>query len=318
LDAYSDGLTTAEAIPHALNTSQEEFERGYRAYLEEIAAGLSGFESTPKGRFADLLEAHRKNPDDSDLAAELAYGYLRRGAYEEARQLAAGVPKNSEKYQRAAYVLGRILVRAEKSSEAVKLLESRLDSDNPDAKVLNLLAALDLKEENYAEAARWYRLGARLQPQNLRWVRALALVHTRSQNEGPLADALERLAAAEADNLTARKELARLALARRDYAAAEKWANQAIEIDVQDADIHRAFAEALAGRHNYAQAIDEYRVAIELDPAVMHTRMALADAYVQSGQPGEARRVLEELLQRTPDYPGADVLLESLKESDPP
>ena len=108
--------------------------------------------------------------------------------------------------------------------------------------------------------------------------------------------------------------LVKLALARRDFAAAADWANQALWIDVQDAEVHRAFAESLASRHNYDLAIEEYRVAIELDPYSPQPRMAVADAYVQAGKPDMARQVLEDLLQLAPDYPGADVLLESLNQ----
>ena len=58
--------------------------------------------------------------------------------------------------------------------------------------------------------------------------------------------------------------------------AAADWANQALEIDVKDAESHGVFAEALASVHNYADA----------------------------------------LFELAPDYPGADALLESLKETD--
>ena len=47
---------------------------------------LKGFEPAPGGPFAELLAAHRQDPDDLELTAALAYAYLRRGAYEEARQ----------------------------------------------------------------------------------------------------------------------------------------------------------------------------------------------------------------------------------------
>ena len=124
-----------------------------------------------------------------------------------------------------------------------------------------------------------------------------------------------RLARADADDVASRKKLAELALARRDDAAAADWANQALEINVMDAETHRMLGQALVGRRQYDRAIEEFETAIELDPSHPQQRLALADACVQAKQTGKARQVLEALLKMVPDYPGADVLLESLKKS---
>jgi Tfp pilus assembly protein PilF len=111
-------------------------------------------------------------------------------------------------------------------------------------------------------------------------------------------------------------KLARMALSGRDFAAAADWANQALEIDVTDADAHRVLAEARLATNNYPGAIEEYQTAIGLDPDEPHQRFALADAYLQAGKPREARRALEALLQLVPDYPGAELLLETVKEKE--
>ena len=49
LAAYADGLTTRQAIPRALGTSQEEFERGYVAYLQQLVSRYSGRRSSANG-----------------------------------------------------------------------------------------------------------------------------------------------------------------------------------------------------------------------------------------------------------------------------
>ena len=318
LAAYADNLATAEAIPRALGVAEEEFERGYRAYLAEAAGSLPGLAVPTQKSFAELLAAQREEPRDAELAAQTAYGYLRRGAYEEARQLSATALELAPRQQLAAYVLARILIRGGQTDQAAQLLEKSLDRDAPDSKALNLLAALKLKTDDYAEAARWYQLGACCEPENLRWTRALALVHSKSGDDERLAEALAVLARAEANDLASRKELTRLALARRDFEAAADWANQALWIDVEDAEVHRAFAEALAAGHNETQAIEEFLTATELDPTAPAPRLGLAEAYVRAGRTDEARRVLEDLLRLAPDYPGADPLLKALHESDPP
>jgi len=52
------------------------------------------------------------------------------------------------------------------------------------------------------------------------------------------------VAKADPDDFAVRKKLAELAMGVKDYAGAEQWANQAMEIDVTDAEM-QALAEKL-------------------------------------------------------------------------
>jgi cellulose synthase operon protein C len=77
--------------------------------------------------------------------------------------------------------------------------------------------------------------------------------------------AVRKPAEEEADQLSAQRKAARAALQRKDFAAAETAAREAIEFNVMDAELHRLLAESLSGRHNDAEATEEYEVARELD-----------------------------------------------------
>jgi Flp pilus assembly protein TadD len=318
LAAYADNLATPEAIRRVLGVSQEGFERGYVEYLKKITAGLAGLETPRRETFAELVKAQKANPKDADLAAELGYAYLRRGASQEARGLANLAWKLRPKHQLAGYILARMEVQQGRPDEAVKLLEGCLDEKSPGLKGLNLLAGLKLKGENYAEAERLYALGAQRDPQNLKWVQALAQVHLKSGEQAKLAAALARLAHGDGDDFTVRKKLAQMAMAEKDYAKAADWANRALEINVQDVELYRLFAESSAADHNYPQAIELFETAIELDPTAAEPRFALADAYLRAGKPEQARQAIEGLRKLAPDYPGVDSLLEKLEEKKKP
>jgi Flp pilus assembly protein TadD len=266
LGAYAENRATAEAIREVFGVSQEEFERGYREYLRKVVARFPGLRAAPQEDIAELLKARRARPADMRVAAELAYGYLQRGADKEARALAEEVRKVHPAQPLASYVLARLLAREGKTQEAIALLEQCLRLEQPDLKVVNLLAGLKLKAGNHVEAAELYSLGAKLEPYNLGWVRSLARVYLAAKDEARLPDALARLARADPDDLATRKKLIEMSLGRKDYRAAEDWANQALQIDVQDAEVHGTFAEALAASHNFARAIEELQTAIELDP----------------------------------------------------
>lgn len=318
LAAYADNLTTSEAIPRVFGVSEAEFERGYREYVNQIVTGLVASSGPPPQSFAELLRAHRENPDDPDLCAWVAYGYLGRGALEEALDAADRALKHDPKHQLATYVVARLQAQAGRTEQAIALLEACLDREAPEPRALNLLAGLKLKAKKTTEAAQLYQLGAEHDLYNLRWLNALARVYLMSGDDERLAEILARLADADPDDLATRKKLAELALARRHFAVAADWANRALEIDVTDAEIHRVFAEALAGRHNFGEAIREFRAAIELGDESPPLQMGLARAYLEAGQPAEARQVLAELLRLEPNHPEAGALLEQLEEKDEP
>jgi len=318
LAAYAEGLTTEEAIRRVFGISVEQFQREYVAYLEQVLAAMPRLKHPSQSSISQLLESHGEHPEDPDAAAELAYAYLRRKAGPEAQEAARLALKLHPKHQLATYVIARLRLEAGHTQQAVALLEECLDRHRPQPNVLNLLAALKLKAQQYQEAAELYALGQRLDTINPKWTKALARVYLLAENRQKLSEVLSRLAEADGDNLAVRKKLAEMALARRDYAAAANWANQAIHINVLDVDMHRIFAEALVNRHNYLRAIEEFEVAVELQPEQPYLRFALADAYVQAKQPAKAKAALETLLQTAPDYPGAQLMLKTLQETNQP
>jgi Tfp pilus assembly protein PilF len=130
------------------------------------------------------------------------------------------------------------------------LLEKNLDPAHPQPNALELLAELEFKAKDYAEAARWDELGQRLDAVNPQWTRALARVYRESGETEKYEAALRRLAEADVDDLDSRLKLADRALKRKDFAAAGRWAGEALEIDVENAKARQVLAEAGDKGHN--------------------------------------------------------------------
>jgi tetratricopeptide (TPR) repeat protein len=313
LAAYADNLTTREALRRAFGVEQEDFEKGYKEHVTKLVSGLAASGSAPDKTLPELTHALATDPKNPQLLAEMALAKLNRKAYPEARRLVDAARKIDPKQQLAAYVRARLHMVVGENKEALQELEAALDEKNPQENLLGLLAGLRLKSEDYAEAARLYELGAKRAPDNLKWTKSLAAVYLKSGEKKKLAEALSRLAVQDSEDLPVRKKLAELALANKDYAAAGDWARQAIQIDVMDEEMHRIRAEAAIGRHEVAEAVDEYAVAVELAPDGSHLRFGLAQAYIEAGKPAQAREALTELQRRDPKYPGTEELLESLK-----
>jgi len=291
------------------------FGRAYSFHCLRHTAAVRHYRATRDVVAVQKLLSERTNPVSEAALGRLAACYVLLDGFSE--------PGDDTRFRRLA---AQVTARNEHAGEffftlagwAVELLEGCLDREAPEPHTLNLLAALKLKAEDFAEAAQLYQLGARHNPLNLKWHRALARVYLESGDEKRLAEVLAHLARADPDDLPVRKKLAQIALANQDFAAAADWANWALEIDVTDAEVHRLFAEAELGRHNKSEGIEELQTAVQLDPKDARPRLALAEAYLKVGKPAEARRVLEDLLHTDPDHTDATALLEKLEENAEP
>jgi len=313
LAAYRDNLNTRAALRRCFDVSQEDFERGYLDHLKRLAGGLTS-QSQPEARtFAELVRAHEADPKDAELSAQLATAYLARKEYPKARELADKVLKEKPAHQLASYVLARVHLVVGDNEQALKLLEGALDRVSPQENLLNLLAGLKLKAEQYDEAAALYQLGAVHEPSNSQWIKSLARVYLTAGNDDKLREVLPKLADLDADDFVVRKKLAQLGESAKDPAATIRWAREAIHIDVMDAEIHEMLAAALALTKDSVAAAEEYEVAVKLEPKDLDLRLALAQTYIDAKQPAAARKTLLALLEQSPENDAAKKLLEDLQ-----
>ena len=312
LSAYRDNLDTPQALQRAFGVGKEDFERGYVAYVRRIAGELSAQPAAAAEPLASLERSHEEHPDDAQLAVRLSMAYLARRDYARARPLAEAALAEPRARQQAAYVLARLRLLVGENREGLELLEKHLDRDQPDERLLNLLAGLKLKSEDFDEAAALYELGARHNPSDPAWARALARVYLAAGNDVKLAVMLERLAALDPDDLPIRKKLAQLALGGKDFPAAARWAREALYIDVMDVDTHRMLAEARLGAEQYGPAADEYEVAVKLAPKQSSLHLALAEACLSAGRNDRARQALKAVEELEPGNERAEELAEGL------
>ena len=311
LVAYADNVSTADAIPQCFSIEVSDFEEGYTKHVAKVVAELpSSDEKTMT--YVEVERALSKDAENPDLLAEMAHMQLRRKQYHRAGPLVEKALKLKPKHPHATYVQTRLQMVIGNHEGVVEKLEGVLDRENPQENVVRLLAKLYYSDEEYAKAAELYRLGLEKNPGDLTWVRLLARVYTKAKQNEKLREMLTMLAERDVDNATVRKYLARLAIKAEDYAEAQRWAKEATYVEVMDVDLHRMLGEAAVGQDQYTAAAAAYETAIELEPTDLQLRFALADAYVELERFDDARQTLVELLKMDPEFPGADVLLESL------
>jgi len=265
LSAYADNLDTPSAISRSFGISQEEFDRQYLEYIKKVVAELPASDAEEDLSPAELEKKLKAEPQNPKWMAMSAREWLDRKDYAQARRLADGALKLDPKNQLAAYVRARLYLLLGETQPAVALLTGTLDEAKPQPNLLGLLAGLRLKAEDFPEAARLYELGMKADPADPKWAKALASVYLKSKEQEKLARVLALLAAQDADEFAMRKKLAQLAIDSEDFVAAERWAQEALQIDVMDAEVHRMLAQALKSNGKPEESAREETTANELE-----------------------------------------------------
>jgi tetratricopeptide (TPR) repeat protein len=255
LAAYAEGLSTDAVIRRVCKVSKEDFEKDYRAYLEEVVRSLGGKNTqTEQKTLAELKAAHEKDQTDPDVAAELGYRLLSKGDVIAARQLAEKALERKKNHPRALYVLSQLARRGGDVQEQQKLLERAVDSEDPDPVVLRALGKIYYDASEFDKAAETFELGRKAEPFNSKWLEELARVRAQQGDKGKLIAILKELVPTNADEFAERARLARLLAEEGQHAEAEKYARQALEINVRDADVQAILLQALRAQKKNAEA----------------------------------------------------------------
>jgi tetratricopeptide (TPR) repeat protein len=302
LSAYREGLSTEAAIANVCRMTKEDFEKGYRQYLNDILKTLRSKPAETVRTFVQLQEAHEKDPNDPNTSAQLAEQYLLRRRQAEARKLADAVLARKKGHPLASYVKARLLLAAGDDEGARTVLEAAVNRENPEPKVIQSLGRLYYEVKEFPRAADVFELGRRTEPYERKWLTELARVHGQAGAKDKHIAVLMDLVPMDADDLGARKQLARMLLDAGRFAEAERYARQALEIDVLDLEAQRALGDALLGQKKVEPAIETYTLILEIDDREDEARLKLAMAYLEGGSKAKAQVEVEKVLARNPAH----------------
>jgi tetratricopeptide (TPR) repeat protein len=244
LKAFRDGLDAVGAIQKVCKVDKATFEKGYKQHLGELVKTLGGKPGEKAMTIGELREAYAKDKDNPDLAARLAEALVRRDRAE-ARKLAEAALEQKKGHPLASAVLARLELLGGNTEKARKLLEEASDEKEPDPRVLRALGKLYFESNELLKAAEVFEKGRKAEPYDSSWLTELARVYGRLENKDKQIEVLEKLVKGDADDLEGRKRLARLLAAASKHAQAEKYARQALEIDVTDPEAQDILFKAL-------------------------------------------------------------------------
>ena len=315
LDAYRKGLTTDRAVVACFEVDKADFEGKYLEFLDGVIKTIRTRVDDEKPlKFSELERRLKAEPDDADLNARMAYEHLARRDYKEARPFADKALKRKKHHPLASYVKARLLVTIGDEDAALEILKPALDPDKPNERVIDLLASLQFKAGDLDEAERLYELARKDDPYHSKWIANLARVHLRKKQTTKFLADLALLADNDADDLDVRKVLAEKQLAAGDARAAEKWATECLYIDVYDPENHVLLADALSARKRFADAVEEYRAALDLKPKKSdQLKVKLSRVLFDLGRRDEAKSILDDLLKADPNHPEAKALRKTIE-----
>jgi Tfp pilus assembly protein PilF len=301
LAAYRDGLDTDAAIAKVCKVDKAAFEKGYRTYLGEVVKSLRGKPARKPLTLAQLQEAHDKEPDNLEVAAQLAEQYLLRQRTADARKLADAVLAKQRGQALASYVKARLLQAAGDDEQARSLLEAAVNPNAPEPKVLHSLGKIYFEAKEFARAAQMFELARKVEPYESKWLVELVRVYAQSGEKDKSIQILKELVPTDADNLDDRKRLAQMLVEREQFIEAEKYARQALEIDVQDLAAQQLLGDALLGQKKPDAAIETYSMALEMDERADGVRVHLARDYLAKGDKQKAENEVARVLLRDPE-----------------
>jgi tetratricopeptide (TPR) repeat protein len=133
-------------------------------------------------------------------------------------------------------------------------LEAALDPKAPEPRVLQELGRLYYEDKEYKRAAETFELGRKAEPLKTKWPEELLRVYTQTNDKDRQIQLLKELVPHNPDDLDLRKRLAKLLDDAGRHAEAERYARQALEIDVLDKDARGVLFRSLAAQKKDAEA----------------------------------------------------------------
>jgi uncharacterized protein HemY len=250
LQAYADGLSTDAALQKFCKVTQAEFEKGYKAHLSAFVKKVHAGRPPEKAMsLNELRAAHAKDPDNPDVLARLAERMLAVGDDKEARKLADAAVAKKSGHPLASLVIAQIQIANGEGARAIRTLEEASDVQPRDPRVLKLLGRLQFEAKKFSEAGRTYELGRKAEPYESTWLVELAKVYRQTNEDEKLTSVLKDLAPTNADDLEVRRKLAELLAKAGQHAEAERYARQALEIDVLDREAQGILRAALKAQN---------------------------------------------------------------------
>jgi predicted Zn-dependent protease len=187
------------------------------------------------------------------LAARLADQLFRRNKASAARKLVDTVLEKRKGHALASIVKSRLLSRAGDDDAGKAALADALKVNPDDPRLLLAVARLRTDAKDYAGAAAALEHGRKVAPLDGDWLEQLSRLYKTTGETDKRISVLRELTAQDPDELEGRVQLARVSLEAGRAADAERFAKDALQIDVNSEEARKLLLEALKGQNKSAE-----------------------------------------------------------------
>src|SRR5439155_3482512 len=153
----------------------------------------------------------------------------------------------------ALFIKAQLLLAAGDNEVAQQLLEGAAQQEPPEPRVLKALGKLYFDAGQFDKAAEVYERGRRAEPTETSWLEDLARVYKQTNDTEKRIAVLSELAPTDPDELDIRRGLAEMLAEAKRWPEAERWAREALEIDVQNESARDVYLKALAEQDKKAE-----------------------------------------------------------------
>lgn len=332
---------------------QAEAEQQLRAIAEESSDVVSKldivrFVIASKGSDAGRLELEnfvKKESGNYELAFALVNLYQLQKMPQEEDKLLVEIKDKAGKTPdgyKAQSMIAYKLIQAGKKNEAIKMLNSILESDKSNGPALTLRASLALEEKNYDAAISDLRTVTLDSPTAFGAMVMLASAHENSGSPQlaeeqyikafetskfsptygiPYAQFLMRrkqperaekvfedILTTNPDNPVVLRSLAQARIARGDYAGAQALADQAKKQNEKNPLADQIEGAISTGQNNFEGALSAYKRAHDAAPNETQPIVAVVRTYMRAGKPKEALAFIESVLKDNPNNTEAQLI----------
>ncbi|MHC4915909.1 MAG: tetratricopeptide repeat protein [Planctomycetota bacterium] len=321
------GKKIEEAIPAALGSSMEEFEKEVLEHQKKFAAEVVRYSGAPdKATFTKLQLEVKESPDDPAKAAALASAFLqgKKPNYEAAAKYARQAISKGETgpgVARGHAVLGFIAFRRDKKYRRARAYFEKALAADPENVAAHLYLGVCLGKEGVSEKAAEHLIKAkRMSRRNIGEVNAyeeLYKVYRDMEKEEEALAVMRERVAVDKKGFDKAIRLAKLAIGRKNYQLAAWAAYQAVKVDPFRVEAHLVWGEAAEKLGDLATAEREWRLAVLADAASADAKIGWARTLLAKGNKPGAKWAALEARALEPDRPDIKSLLEAIGPVDP-
>ncbi len=153
----------------------------------------------------------------------------------------------------ATIVKAKLLDTSGDEEGAIELLKGSLDANPGDPKLLYVYARLCQKAKQLDKAVEAYEKGKIVAPLDTTWRDNLVKIYTETMQSDKLLVILREIVSEDPDEISGRIKIAQTAMAAGKADEAEKFARDAIMIDVKNEEARKALLDSLSAQGKDAE-----------------------------------------------------------------